>query len=95
MNKLTNLIGSFIVAIGGYMNDVTELAESIMKITHNLLVNTLDSINMTIDEQKTDAKVSNGVDRESFNLGLSCAMDIVDMFKKEVEKLSVEEGGKE
>lgn len=73
---------------------MNELIESIMKIACKLSVNILDDVNMTIDEQKTKAEVSNCVDRESFNLELSCAMEIVEMYKKEAEKQFMEKGEK-
>ncbi len=71
-----------------------ELTESIMKIACKLSVNILDDVNTVIDEQKTKAKVANCVNRESFNLGLSCAMEIVEMYKKEAEKRFMKKGEK-
>ena len=72
---------------------MSELSESIMKIACEFSINMLDSVNMIIDEQKTKAEVSNCVDRESFNLGLSCAMTIIDMYKDGIaERYSGKEG---
>lgn len=74
---------------------MSELSESIMKIACEFSINILDGVNIIIDEQKTKAEVSDNVDRESFNLGLSCAMEIVDMYKKGIaERYSGKEGGR-
>lgn len=63
-----------------------ELTESMKKIAGKFSADILDNVNMTIDEQKTQAEVPNCVDRDSFNLGLSCAMRIVNMYKKGIEE---------
>ena len=74
---------------------MSELTESMKKIAGKFSVDILDNVNTTIDEQKTQAEVSNCVDRESFNLGLSCAMQIVNMYKKGIEeRYSTQEGDK-
>lgn len=65
---------------------MSELTESMKKIAGKFSADILDNVNLTIDEQKTQAEVSNCVDRDSFNLGLSCAMQIVNMYKKGIEE---------
>lgn len=66
---------------------MSTIKEIIQKFACEFSVDVLDKVNLTIDELKTKSEdLPNCVDRESYNLGLSGAMEIVNRFKKGIEE---------